>query len=263
MKTKAIIAILALLLVFQRMQAQTSTPTPCPDLKNLVLANTTITIAESLTAGPHPSPVGTLSVPIYRVAATIKPSNDSNIQIEVWMPATGWNGKFQGVGNGTFLGSITYDKLMRGVEDGYATASTDTGHIGGEDDVSWALGHPEKVTDFAYRAVHEMTLKAKSITQAFYGSTLKQSYWVSCSSGGKQGLKEAQLYPTDYDGIVAGDPVNNHSHEMGAALYIATTTFKNSSDAIPQSKFTMINNAGRREDFVLNSPPPGPPRRRE
>lgn len=211
-----------------------------------MLPNTTITLAQSVLAGPNPEPVGMLPVPICRVAATLTPSSDSKIDIEVWMPTVAWNGKFQGVGNGTWLGEIMYDKLTAAISRGYATASTDTGHRGGEDDASWALGHPEKVTDYAYRAVHEMTVKSKAIVQAFYGAAPRYSYWSACSSGGKQGLKEAQFYPADYDGIVAGHPVNNWARQYAAHLYIALTTLSNGQTGpnyIPPTKYRMITNA--------------------
>src|SRR5690242_7052528 len=110
-----------------------------------------------------------------RVAATLRPSSDSDIKIEVWMPVSGWNGKFQAVGNGGWSGAIVYPSLARALSRGYATASTDTGHSGGG--ASFALGHPEKLVDFGYRAVHEMTVKAKAIITAYYGAGPKLSYW--------------------------------------------------------------------------------------
>ena len=108
-----------------------------------------------------------------RVAATLKPTSDSDIKIEVWMPASGWNGKFQAVGNGAFSGAIAYPAMATALARGYATGSTDTGHDGGS--ASFALGHPEKVIDFGWRAVHEMTVAAKAIIAAYYGSGPKYS----------------------------------------------------------------------------------------
>src|SRR5262249_24809682 len=154
---------------------------------------------------PNPAP---LNLPGFcRVAATLKPTNDSDIKIEVWLPQSGWNGKFQSVGNGAWAGSITYTNAGRAVEGGmaealkrcYATASTDTGHIGNTP--SFAVGHPEKLADYGYRAVHEMTVTAKEIIAAFLGIQPKTSYWNACSTGGREGLMEAQRYPADYDGI--------------------------------------------------------------
>jgi feruloyl esterase len=146
------------------------------------------------------------------VAATLKPSTDSDIKIEVWMPASGWNGKFMAVGNGGLGGSINYEDMVPILKRGYAVASTDTGHESSGQDASWAMGHPEKQIDFGYRAVHEMTLRAKEIQHAFYSGAPRFAYWNDCSwndcswndcsGGGRQGLKEAQRFPTDYDGII-------------------------------------------------------------
>src|SRR6185436_14509817 len=143
-----------------------------------------------------------------RVAATLTPSSDSDIKIEVWLPSSGWNGKFQAVGNGGWAGTISYPALGQAVARGYASASTDTGHTGNS--AAFALGHPEKVIDIGYRAVHEMTVQAKAIIDAFYGSAPKVSFWNGCSLGGRQGITEAQRYPADFDAIVAGAPAVNN-----------------------------------------------------
>jgi hypothetical protein len=145
-----------------------------------------------------------------RATIHAKPSTDSDVAIEVWMPATGWNGKFRGIGNGGFAGYIDYAALATAVQQGYATASTDTGHKGSEDDPAldsaWALGHPEKIADFGYRAIHLMTVDAKAVIGAYYGKGAERAYFASCSNGGRQGLMEAQRFPGDYDGILAGAP---------------------------------------------------------
>src|SRR5687768_16532310 len=118
------------------------------------------------------------------------------------MPLQGWNGKFQAVGNGGWAGTLPRAAMADALQAGYATAGTDTGHQGG-DGAAFALGHPEKVTDFAYRAVHEMTVTAKAVITAFYARPARLSYFNGCSTGGRQGLMEAQRFPEDYDGIVA------------------------------------------------------------
>src|SRR5262249_28670868 len=128
-----------------------------------------------------------------RVTATLTPNNDSDIKTEVWLPATGWNGKLQTVGNGGWAGSIPYPPLARAVASGYAGAGTDTGHTGNNAD--FALGHPEKLIDLGYRSIHETTVHAKSIIKAHYGSAPKVSYYNGCSQGGRQGLAAAQKYP--------------------------------------------------------------------
>ncbi len=120
-----------------------------------------------------------------RVAAVLRPSSGSHIKVEVWLPLEGWNGKFQGAGNGGFAGSISRGDWPRG-KGGYATASTDTGHEAGGTDARWALGHPEKVVDFGHRGIHEMTVFGKGMTEAFYGQAPKRSYFSSCSNGGRR-----------------------------------------------------------------------------
>src|SRR4029453_2589223 len=180
---------------------------PCESLTSLKLPDTTITAATMVQEGPFAPPAppvpgpragGPLPVPSFcRVQLTVAPQ----IHIEVWMPSSGWNGKFQGVGGGGFAGVIVYPALAAALHTGYATASPDTGHQGNT--AECALGHPELVVDFGYRAIHEMTVKAKQITEAFYGEAPRESYFVGCSTGGRQALSEAQRYPEDYDGIVA------------------------------------------------------------
>jgi feruloyl esterase len=126
---------------------------------------------------------------------------------------------------------------------GYATASTDTGHEGTNGDASFALGHPEKVIDFGYRAVHEMTVKATAIVASYYGSSPKRSYWNGCSTGGRQGLKEAQRFPSDFDGIVAGAPANNFTHLQAQFVWVAQAMHKDDASYIPPSKYSIIHDA--------------------
>jgi feruloyl esterase len=226
----------------------------CESLSGLKLQDTTITTAESIAAGAFTQPDAGgkgkggkggnpfADLPAFcRVAATIKPSADSDIKIEVWMPATGWNNKFVANGNGAWTGSITPATLGGDVRGGYASAMTDTGHQGGS--ASFALNHPEKVTDFGYRAVHELTVKSKAIITAFYGQGPKYSYWNGCSAGGKQGLKEAQMFPADYDGIIAGTPVNDWVGRSTGAVWFGLATHATEGSAIPNAKFAAIHQA--------------------
>jgi feruloyl esterase len=220
----------------------------CESLAALALPNATITSVQNVAAGGFTPPGGrgappaAASLPAFcRVAATLKPSSDSDIKIEVWLPSAGWNGKFQGVGNGGWTGSINYGALSQALRNGYAAASTDTGHEGGSG--QFALGHPEKLVDFGWRAVHEMTVHAKSVVNAFYGSAPQRSYWVGCSSGGKQGLKEAQKFPADYDGIVAGAPANYWTHLVTQSLWVAQATLKAPASSIPREKYAVIHDA--------------------
>ena len=228
-------------------------PSSCETLKTLKLANTTISSAEAVeagkltlpTSGPGaPPPAAVATVPAFcRVTATLSPSADSDIKIEVWMPASGWNGKFEAVGNGGWSGIINYGGLVNAVKRGYAAASTDTGHAGNGGDASFALGHPEKLVDFAWRAVHEMTVTAKAVVWTFYGDAPKLSYWNGCSTGGKQGLKEAQRFPDDYDGIVAGAPANYWTHLMASGVWIGQATLKDHASYIPPAKYAVIHRA--------------------
>ncbi len=193
----------------------------CEGLTKLSLPATTITTAQAVSSGTFTPPVGaaiTRLPEFCRVAGVIKPSSDSHIQFEVWMPSQGWNGKFQGIGNGGFAGAISFGGLADAVRNGYAAASTDTGHQAGGTDADWALDHPERITDFGHRAIHEMTVKGKAVVESFYGSGPQRSYFSSCSNGGRQALMEAQRYPADYDGIIAGAPANYWTHLLATAI---------------------------------------------
>ena len=220
----------------------------CESLASLALKDTVITAthvvpagqfslpAERPNAGRGGNPYASLSE-FCRVSATLRPTSDSDIKIEVWLPTNGWNGKFQAVGNGGWAGVISYAAMADAVRAGYASASTDTGHVGGRG--TFALGHPEKLIDFAWRSEHEMTVTAKAVVRAFYGSAPTRSYWNGCSTGGRQGLKEAQMFPEDYDGIIAGAPANR----TGISLWIAHAVLKDPASYIPPSKYPMIHQA--------------------
>jgi len=218
----------------------------CESLAKLALKDATITAADLVPAGQFsapgerlergPSPYKTLG-DFCRVSATLTPTSDSDIKIEVWLPAANWNGKFQAVGNGGWAGVISYAAMAEAVRGGYASASTDTGHVGGRG--TFALGHPEKLVDFAWRSQHEMTVKAKAVVQSFYGSGPKLSYWNGCSTGGRQGLKLAQMFPDDYDGIIAGAPANR----TAISLWIAHAVLKDPASYIPPSKYPVIHKA--------------------
>jgi Tannase and feruloyl esterase len=231
--------------------------TSCESLAKLAVPHSTITLAETVPAGqlklPHgaiptfpgfPAPTFSNLPAFCRVAATLQPTSDSDIQIEVWMPASGpasaWNGKLESVGNGAWAGSISYRDLATAVTAGYAAASTNTGHT--ETTAAFVVGHPEKLIDFAYRAVHEMTMAAKSITAAYYAKAPARAYFNGCSTGGRQALAEAQRFPNDYDGIIAGAAANYPSHLQGAQVW--TTKITNESGGyIPPAKYPLIHNA--------------------
>jgi feruloyl esterase len=225
----------------------------CESLATLALPHTTITLAQSVPAGEFTppaapdAPAGSKPKPFEnlpgfcRVAATASPSSDPIIKIEVWMPTTNWNGRFEGVGNGGWAGNISYGGLAAALRENFATASTDTGHVGGTAD--FAAGHPEKMIDFGYRAVHEMTAQAQAIIAAYYGAHSQWSYWNGCSTGGRQALMEAQRFPTDYNGIAAGAPAAYRSHLLFASMWIARATLEDLASYIPPSKYPLIHAA--------------------
>jgi hypothetical protein len=244
--------LLAFAILFGILSTVFGAPLNCERLAELNLSHTSITLAQKVAEGAFVSPGEKPSarnaelfkkLPAFcRVVAHSRPSADSDIEIEVWMPVSKWNGKFQGEGNGGFAGSIGYDQLAGAVANGYATAGTDTGHKADGLDASWALGHPEKITDFGYRGVHEMSLQAKAIMQAFYGNEPHKSYFVACSDGGREALMEAQRFPADYDGILAGAPANYWTHLLSAGADLGRLT-NNSAGAIPDSKIPAIGSA--------------------
>jgi feruloyl esterase len=242
---------IAILAVTSQAHAQQRVSCEALSLRSLPTATiTTAVIIRSsadlqLPAGGRPGSDQALqSLPGFcRVAATLRPSADSEIKIEVWMPLENWNGKFQAVGNGGFAGSIEYAAMATALKTGYATSSTDGGHVGESSDGSFALGHPEKVIDLGYRAVHEMTVTAKALIAAFYGSGPRFSYWNGCSQGGRQGLREAQQYPADYDGIIAGAAAANQPNHYSGSLWVAAATLKDPASFIPREKYAHINRA--------------------
>ena len=220
---------------------------PCENLASLKLPDTTITAAQLIPAGTYTAPNAEVfeNMPAFcRVAATLTPTSDSEIGIEVWMPASDWNGKFEGVGNGGFAGAIAYASLAPSLKLGYAVASTDTGHVGTSTDGAFALGHPQKIIDFGYRAIHLMTVIGKQITSAFYGENPQRAYFDGCSTGGRQALMEAQRFSNDYDGIVAGDPVAYYTHHhVGGNLWVVRQMFNNPASTVFTTQDTLLGNA--------------------
>jgi feruloyl esterase len=202
--------------------------TACADLVSLTIPGVVVNAATMMPAGPFTPPGAKtgLTLPAFcRVEATARPTPDSEIRIEVWIPpAAEWNGKFQGVGNGGYQGSISYGAMATALRRGYATASTDTGHTG--DDVIFGQGHPEKVVDFGWRAIHLMTETAKLVIRNATGRFAEKAYFVGCSSGGHQAMSEAQRFPADYDGIVAGAPANNRIRQTFGLMWGWSSTHR-------------------------------------
>jgi feruloyl esterase len=237
----------AMLLAATLISFQTAHAASCESVRSASLPSTTITLALTVAPGAFTAPTGRgaeafKTLPAFcRIAATLKPAADSEIKMEVWLPESGWNGRLQSVGNGAWAGSISYPAMATALAAGYAAASTDTGHTG--NNANFIPGHPEKVADFGYRAVHEMTIAAKAIIGGYYGSGPRFSYWNGCSTGGRQALMEAQRYPTDYDGILAGAPAIYASRLQGMQVWAAQAVHKDEASYIPPGKYPVIHDA--------------------
>jgi len=200
----------------------------CADMKSAGVPKTVVAVAETVPAGAFRAPAAPAfgpppdfsTLPAFcRLAGTILATAESDIRFELWLPEQ-WNGKFMQTGNGGAAGAIVYESLVDPLRRGYAVANTDTGHRGEGGDFSWAATQPQRLVDYQYRAVHELTVVGKALTATHYGRPADRSYFVGCSTGGRQGLKEAQRYPEDYDGIVAGAPANNWSALMALSISI-------------------------------------------
>ena len=230
--------------------AQNGSENSCARLASLKATGTTITFAGAVSTAaftPAVASRGTTSpstrtgVAFCRVAATLAPTTDSEIKIELWMPLTNWNQKFQAVGNGGFNGAINDAAMPAALARGYATASTDTGHSGASG--SFALGHPEKAIDFGWRAVHEMTAMSKRIITSYYEQAPRLSYWSGCSAGGRQAMKEAQRFPADFDGIVAGAPGLDWTGRAAQALRMARRLQTNDAARLSSSHTRLLHTA--------------------
>ena len=220
--------------------------TACANLASLTIPDVTVNASALVAAGSFTPPNSTsaLQVPAFcRVEATARPTSDSEIRFEVWIPpAEAWNGKFQGVGNGGYQGSISYAAMANALRRGYATASTDTGHTG--DDVRFGQGHPEKVIDYGWRAIHIMTDTAKLIVRNAQGRFADKSYFVGCSAGGHQAMSEAQRFPDDYDGIIAGAPANNRIRQTFGFMWSWTATHnEDGSPLLTPAKLALVTRA--------------------
>ena len=181
-----------------------------------------------------------------RVKLVLKPTADSKINAELWLPAENWNGRFMAVGNGGFGGSIQgFGEMQTALRLGYATAGSDTGHDEATEGPGgmFALGHPEKIVDFAYRAVHEMTATSKKLIDRYYGNAPQFSYFKGCSTGGRQAVMAAQRYPEDFDGIIAGALANRHIQMHTAGVARSIELARRPEAAIPQAKAEMVSKA--------------------
>ena len=234
-----------------RKSSVSPSPAECSTLKGRTFDNNTSVVDATLITSGTLQVSDTVTVPnlptFCRVLGVSKPSADSDIRFEVWLPQpAAWNRKFMSTGEGGFAGQLNYQRngldsaMDEHVRRGYATASTDTGHL--SSDQWWGIGHPEKVTDYLYRAKHVTTVAAKAIVAAYYGQTASHSYFNSCSNGGRQGLIEAQRYPDDFDGLVIGAPWNLQSHSNAGFVWDAQALDAPGA-AIPEAKLAAINAA--------------------
>ena len=254
--------------------ASAQTGAPCEALAKLALPQAKVVAAETVPAGAFKSPVPTpawmpnaeqiyKALPAFcRVVLQATPSADSDIHLEVWLPADKWNGRLRVHGNGGFAGEIGYFDLAGSLASGYAAASTDTGHAASFIDARWALSHPEKVTDFGYRAIHVTTVLAKQVVRARFAKDPRYSYFLGCSNGGRQALMEAQRFPEDFNGILAGAPANFWSHLLTSGLWDLQALSADEASYIPSSKLPAIAHAVNAAcdaqdgvaDGVLNDP---------
>ena len=230
---------------------------PCEELARLQWPHTRVTLAQLVSSGAFtppaagPGPGGRAPAPLFktlpafcRVAVTLTPTADSDIKSEIWMPASGWNGKFQVVGNGGWAGNLSYPAMAEALAAGYATASTDTGHTNdGSPNASFAYGHPQKMLDFGWRALHETTVTGKDLIEAFYSAASQESIYNGCSTGGRQGMNAVQKFPMDFDGVIVGAPVNPMTRLHAGSLYNSIFAHKDPANYIPPEKYAMIHQA--------------------
>jgi len=237
---------------------RTAAASTCAELANLKLPAVTIDTASAHPGGPMPAP--TLSVghgklafavspadmpALCRVAGSIRPTADSDIRFELWLPAKNWNGRYVQVGNGGLAGAVPTYRFAALVRQGYAVAGTDDGHVADSNDGRWAVGHPEKIKDFADRAVHLTSVAGKAIAAAYYGVHPHHAYFTGCSEGGREALMEAQRFPQDFDGIAAGSAANDFTGTMAAILWNERAVTIPAAAAIPAALLPVIQAAAR------------------
>lgn len=147
------------------------------------------------------------------VEINVTSSATSAFSFGLFLPEAGsWNERFLAVGNGGFFGGVNWLDMAAGLGYGFAVMSTDTGHSSGPGDLSWALNAEETKIDWGYRAMHGSVVMAKQVVEAFYAKKPSYSYYSGCSTGGRQGIRELQLHPDSFDGVLAGAPAWWTSH---------------------------------------------------
>lgn len=230
----------------ERIVDTVAAPVACEALAGAAPADTVITSAALVAAGAYrppedafePFPADYSVLPEFcRVTGSIHPTADSDIRFELWLPAKDWNGRFMQTGNGGAAGSLFIFGMIEPLQHGYAVAHNDTGHRGGGGDFSWVPGHPERLVDFQHRSLREMTRVGKSITASHFGRAPDLSVFQGCSTGGRQGLTVAQVYPGDYDAIIAGAPANNWPALMALTIEMENRLV---SGALPAQKLGLL-----------------------
>jgi Tannase and feruloyl esterase len=261
---RGLAAAVAVLLAAPPLGAGQTQAATCESLANTTVGDATVTAAEEESPSfsikdTFPSSPVSPAAPFCRAQGSIKPTYDSAIRFELWLPLpSAWNGKYEGVGNGGFAGSITYTPMGRALAAGYTVAGTDTGHVAQGTDARWALGHPEKVTDFGWRAIHETAVVSKAIVQIYYGRAPQHAYFAGCSDGGREALMEAQRFPEDYDGIVVAAPANDWTRLLAAAAWSQQALLAEPGGALSARKLPAISDAAlvacHGEDGMLEDP---------
>jgi hypothetical protein len=219
----------------------------CEQLGTVKLKDVSSITAQQVAAGTFTPPgSGALNnLPAFcRVSIGIKPQ----INIEVWLPIS-WNERFQAVGGGGYAGNISWAALGSALRNGYATASTDTGHNGtGQPGGSFALNpdgtlNTQLIEDFSFRSLQELTIQSKELIREFYGERPRYSYWNGCSTGGRQGLIQAQRLPGSYDGILAGAPAINWDRFIPAELWPQIAMKEEAGGPLQACKLSTATNA--------------------
>jgi feruloyl esterase len=219
----------------------------CASLKDLNVDDTKITSAEAVPAGSFTAAdkKSYANLPAFcRVTATVSPVPDSAVRLEMWLPQDGWKGVFEGTGNGGYSGGFNFPILATGLRRGYAVINTDQGTAPASALNGDAIvGHPVKWRDWGFRSTHLMTVVGKEIASAFYGKESAHAYFTGCSTGGQQALSEAQLYPSDYDGIAAGAPVVNRTHLHAAFVWSRQAAERSPGSVLGHDKLMLLKRA--------------------
>ena len=203
--------VLAAVVFASNHHAWAEAPDQCLALASRALRDVKIESAESTNMVADGAGLAITGLPAFcRVRGLATPTPRSRIHFEAWLPLTGWSGRIQMIGNGGYSSAINKNALAALVRQGAVAVATDTGHEGGE--LEFGFGNDDAIIDWGSRAVHESIVAAKSLAAWFYGRAPRYAYFAGCSTGGHQALMEAQRYPADFDGILAGDPGNNRTN---------------------------------------------------